>query len=638
MATNIIMPQAGQDIEDGRVIKWHKKVGDCVKEREVILDVETDKAVFSVESPADGVLLKIIFKEDEIVHILATVGIIGEPGEKIDDIKIKDTEQTPDDKQNKHAIKESSHKELAQKTYKQTVTKKSGETLISPRARTLARELDVNISTLDGTGPGGRITEKDVRNAVINKESTHESHIQVKRKRKVIILGGGPGGTKAALRVMELGGEAVLIENGAVGGVCLNRGCIPSKALLKSAEIYRTVLESGDFGVDTEGVSISLDKMMNRKNRIVETNRKALERSLLRAGIELIYGRGRLTGSASILVNLHSGEMKELSGDAVIIATGSDHFIPDFMKIDHERIITSDEALAVREIPPGIIIIGASVLGCEFAVLFGLLGSRVTMVEIMPNILHSFDEEISTALTRNLKKMGIQIFTGTRIIKASCHASTGYVDVVLSNGKTLTAEYCLCAVGRKPNVEGIGLEEAGILYDTKGVTVSDTMETNVKYVYAVGDLNGRWFLEHAADEQGKVAAENAMGVKSIFDDSALPSCIFTRPNIGAVGLTEKKAEEEGFDVVKGIAHFRSSAVSHALGEIEGFVKVVAEKTTGRIVGVHIIGPRASELIAEGTLAVRNNLTLNDIIRTFHAHPTYPEVFREACIEAAERMK
>lgn len=446
---------------------------------------------------------------------------------------------------------------------------------------------------------------------------------------RLAVLGAGPGGYVAALRAARLGAEVTVIERSEVGGACLNWGCIPTKTLIASSNALATARGLESFGIDLQGtLRPNIDKILARKNKIVSTQIKGI-RSLFKSwNITLKEGTGSFISPRELRVDLKDGSRETLSADAFIIATGSRPAqIPAF-PFDGQHIISSTEALELAEVPKRLLIIGAGFIGCEFAFIWREFGSEVTMVELLPRALSTEDEEIAKLLERELKKRKIKLLTGVKVETATV-APHG-VSVVLSNGAALTADTVLVSIGRTFNSDGLGLEQAGVATGKrKEIIVDRSLRTSIPNIYAVGDVTGTMLLAHVASAQGKIAAENIMGSDTTIDYSVVPAALFTTPEIASVGLREFQAQEMGIDYRTGEFPFRALGKAHAIGEITGFVKIIADRKSDKILGAHIIGPHASDLIHECALAMQTGLTVKDLSRTIHAHPTLSEGLQEA---------
>jgi dihydrolipoamide dehydrogenase len=446
---------------------------------------------------------------------------------------------------------------------------------------------------------------------------------------RLAIIGAGPGGYVAAVKAAQLGAQVTVIEDTEVGGTCLNRGCIPTKSLVASSEAFARAKELDKFGIELSCEPVAnLEKIMERKSKIVSTQVKGLRALLKSWDVRFVEGRGSLAGERKVKAVGKDGAEETIEADKIIIATGSRPAqIPTF-PFDGTNVLTSDDALKLREIPKSMIIVGAGVIGCEWACIFRELGTEITMVELLPRAVSTEDEEISDALAKELKKKKIKLLTGVGV--ESVALSDGGVEARLPEGKTLSAEKMLVSIGRAFNSGGIGLEEAGVKTGKRGeILVDEKMETSVGGIYAIGDVAGGMLLAHKASAEGIVAAQNACGQESRMDYSVVPAAIFTSPEIGSVGLREFEAADKGMEVATGHFQFRGLGKAHAMGEISGFVKVVADKKTDKILGAHIIGAHASDIIHEATLAIRAGLKVKDIAGTIHAHPTLSEGLMEA---------
>lgn len=446
---------------------------------------------------------------------------------------------------------------------------------------------------------------------------------------KIAVLGGGPGGYVAALKAAQLGAQVIVVESSEVGGTCLNWGCIPTKALLASAEALHKARNLSDYGIELNGsVTPNLSLIMERKNKVVSTQVKGIRALFKSWGVELIEGRGRLTGPTSIEVEKKDGSTATIAADKIIIATGSRPAELPAFKFDGKNILSSNEALTITDIPKSMLIIGAGVIGCEFACIYNELGAEVTMIEMMPRAVSTEDEEISELLAKELKKKKIKLLTGVGVTKVEKMPDGMHAH--LPDGKEIAAEKILVSIGRALNSDNIGLESVGINRGKRGeIIVDNRMETNIKGVYAAGDVIGRIMLAHVASTEGIVAAENICGRDTTMDYSVVPAAIFTSPEIGSVGLRENQAADKGIKTRIGRFQFRALGKAHAMGEIAGFVKIIADAGTDKILGVHIIGPHASDLVHEAAVAMKAGLTARDIAATIHAHPTLSEGLLEA---------
>lgn len=451
------------------------------------------------------------------------------------------------------------------------------------------------------------------------------------------ILGAGPGGYVAAIRAAQLGARVTVIENQALGGVCLNWGCIPSKALLSVVELGDKAKKAKDFGLQLGGpVTYDAAVMVARKNKVVSTLVKGIATLFKTWNIEHVDGTGELLDARTIRVARPDGTETRVVADGVIIATGSSWPNLPLFPIDGNQIITSKQALDLSKIPASLLIVGGGVEGCEFASLYSGLGTQVTLVELMPRLLPLEDEEISQMTERELKKRGVDIRTGVTVEQIVRQPDV--VTAHLRDGLSLNVEQVLVSVGRGFNSRGIGLEKVGVQVGARGEIVVDArMVTNVPGVYAIGDVVGKAMLAHVASAQGKVAVENFMGRPRTIDYDVIPTGIFTLPEIGRVGLTEQQARDRcvaaGKDPQQAVkvGRFRYGGLgkAQATGDIQGLVKVIADAESDRILGVHILGAHATDLIHEAALAMHVGATVSRVAEMIHAHPTLAEGLMEA---------
>jgi len=443
----------------------------------------------------------------------------------------------------------------------------------------------------------------------------------------IIVLGGGPGGYVAAIRAAHLGANVCLIEMDKVGGTCLNRGCIPTKALWRNAEILNTLKHIKEFGIEIDGYSINVEEVQNRKQKVVDQLVSGIEQLLKANKVEIIKGKGSLKDKNTVVVTLADGSVSEITAKNIIIATGSKTSLPPIQGADLEGVFTSDELLNFKEIPKRLAVIGGGVIALEFAGIFAAMGSAVTVVN-RSNILKRVDSDIVKRFAVSVKKKGIELITECSIEKIEKRSGLFYVLGENKKGRyEVEAEALLVATGRDPVLDGINLEGVGIEYSNRGIQVDANYETNIKGIYAIGDVNGKIMLAHAASHQGIHVAERIMGIEKHFH-SPVPDCIFVFPEIASVGMTEDECKEKGIPYNASKFMFGANGKALSLGEAEGFVKVLSNEKD-EIIGVHIMGPHASDLIHEGTLAISAKLKAQDIIHTIHAHPTLAESFHEA---------
>jgi dihydrolipoamide dehydrogenase len=473
----------------------------------------------------------------------------------------------------------------------------------------------------------------------------------------LLVVGGGPGGYVAAIRAAQRGLSVAVVEKERAGGVCLNWGCIPTKAMLRSAEVYETVLHASDFGVHAENVTLDYDAVSRRKDGVVKSLTDGVASLLKANGVTVIDGHARFTAPTTVDVYavgesaLGAGgpryaadptgaePVERVQGRDVIIATGS---VPAQLPLpgaDLPGVITSDGAFGLTEVPRRIAVIGGSAVGAEWASLFAALGSEVTIVEMMPSLVPAEDAEIGKALGRSFTKRGVGVRTESTVskIERTGRGRSAALRVTVDGAKAgeVDVDVVLVGVGRKPNTAALDLERAGVATDSRGfVAVDDQLRTNVEHVYAIGDVTGKALLAHVASHQGITAAEAIAGSEHArIDYTAVPAATFTHPEIASVGLTEAKAVELGHDVIATKFPFAALGRAKTYGDTEGFMKVVAGKRYGEVLGVHIIGPSASDLITEAALAITLEATLDELADTIHAHPTLGEIGMESAMSA-----
>jgi dihydrolipoamide dehydrogenase len=454
----------------------------------------------------------------------------------------------------------------------------------------------------------------------------------------VVIVGAGTGGYVAAIRAAQLGLKTAVVERQkALGGTCLIWGCIPTKALLEHAHALKVVQQAAVWGVDTGGDEPKLDlgRVQARKDKIVTGLTKGVEYLFKKNNITWVKGTARLLGSGGVSVS--NGDSQELRAKEIIVATGSAPRSVPGIEIDKKRIITSDEAIHLKEVPRSIVILGSGAVGVEFASIFHSFGSKVTIVELLPRLVPLEDEAISAELEKSFKKRGIAVHTGTKVTAAKVQETGVQLTAEAEGGKTQTldAEYVLVATGRGPVTAGLDAEQVGLVMEKGYIRVDRLYRTNVPGISAIGDVitlgdAPHPQLAHVSSAEGILVAERLAGqeVRPINYDH-VPNCTYCEPEIGSVGLTEREARERGFDVRVGTFPFGVLGRAKMVGETEGFVKIVADRRYDEILGVHMIGPRATELVAEAVLALRLECTVEELIRTIHAHPTMSEAVGEA---------
>lgn len=445
----------------------------------------------------------------------------------------------------------------------------------------------------------------------------------------VTIIGGGPAGYVAAIKAAHLGLKTILVEKDRLGGVCLNRGCIPTKTLVSTAELFNHIKRASEYGIEVNNPVLNFAKTMDRKDKVVQRLTKGVETLMQANQIEVIKGEGTITHPGEVRVNGDHVDEKVKTKN-ILISTGSSVSRIPIPGLDLDGIMTSDEALALKNLPEKIIIIGGGIVGIEWAGIFNAFGVKVVVVEILPRILLSMDEEIVRRCLLNLKRKGIKVYTNSKIEKIEKKDNQLEVFVSTSDGQVrMTTDKVLLSSGRKPDFGNICVDKLGIEIEKQAIRVNRKMKTNISGIYAAGDVVGNLMLAHVASAEGKTAIENITGKEVEIDYRNVPKCVFSMPEIAGVGLNEDKAKDK-FSHIK-ISRFPYMASGKALGmgETEGMVKIIAKKKDNRILGVHIFGVHASDLIAEATLGLNLNVTAEEIMNAIHAHPTLSEMMAEA---------
>lgn len=460
---------------------------------------------------------------------------------------------------------------------------------------------------------------------------------------KVAVIGGGPGGYVAAIKAAMLGADVTVIEKRRVGGTCLNVGCIPTKALLASSSLITSIKEAKDFGISIDGnIEADFESIMGRKNKIVNQLINGIEFLFDKRGIKLVNGFGKLIDKNKIEVKKEDGTIEVIEADKIILANGSQPVILPMFPYDGETIITSDEALNLKEVPKSLLIVGGGVIGCEFGQFFKTLGTEVTIVEMFDQLLPLEDKDVAKQLQRQFKKDKIKIMTGIRIEK--CEIVDDEVVATLSNGKQVKAEKALLSIGRKPYLDNSGVEDIGITLERSKIVVNENLETNIEGIYAIGDLINTPFLAHVASKEGLIAAQNAVcGNSKTVNYKAVPRCVYTEPEVAGVGKTEKELQQQDITYKVGQFDFRALGKAQAIGHFQGFIKILADQED-KVIGASIVGPHATDLLTELSLAVHLGLTVEQVGDVIHAHPTLSEGIMEAlhdvhgeCVHAAPKL-
>ena len=446
---------------------------------------------------------------------------------------------------------------------------------------------------------------------------------------KVAVIGGGPGGYVAALKAAMLGAEVTVIEKNKVGGTCLNVGCIPTKALLASSDVLRTVKEAKSFGINIDGdIKPDFDAIIARKQKVTDELVAGIEFLFDKRGVKKINGFGKLIDKNTIEVTKEDGSIEEVKADKIILANGSIPTVFPFMPYNGKNVITSDEVLSLDKLPESMVIIGGGVIGSEIGQFYSTLGTKVTIVEVLPQILGRMDSDGAKALARQFKKDKIKVMCN--VATDSFEVSEDKVKLNLNNGKSIEAEIVLLCTGRKPNLANSGVAEAGVKMTDRGfIEVNEYMETNLEGVYAIGDIIPGAMLAHVASAEGMVAAENAVkGNSETVNYKSIPSCVYTEPEVAGVGKTEDELKAEGVEYKVGRFDFRGLGKAKAIGKIQGFIKVLVDKDDV-IIGATLVGPHCTDLLTELSLAVGLGLKAKDVGRVIHAHPSLSEGIMEA---------
>lgn len=552
MAIEVIMPKAGIDMTEGQIVKWNKKVGDEVKQGEILLEIMTDKVNMELEAEEDGYLLAILKGDGETVPVTEVIGYIGAQGEAI------------------------------------------------PSA---------------GAAPAS-VAETPVK-----------EEVKVEKKNEnvydVVVIGGGPAGYVAAIKAAQLGGKVALVEKSELGGTCLNRGCIPTKAYLHNAEIIEGLSHAATRGIMIENPNFKVDmeKVLAMKGKVVKTLVGGVGALLKSNGVDVFRGLGKVTKDKNVLVD----GTQLLETDKIILAGGSKVSKINIPGMDSKLVMTSDDILELNEVPKTLAIIGGGVVGVELGQAFSTFGAKVTVIEMMDRIVPGMDAEVSNALRAKLEQKGMTIMTSTKLQEIV--EENGKLTIKLEGKQDLVVDRALLSIGRVPDLDGIG--EVEFELDRGRIKVDEYMETSVKGIYAPGDINGTKMLAHAAFRMGEVAAENALkGNHAVAKLELTPAAIYTLPEVAMVGLTEEQAREK-YDISVGKFSFAANGRAIASDENYGFVKVIADKKYGEILGVHIIGPAAAEMINEAASIMEMEITVEEMLKTIHGHPTYSEVMYEA---------
>ena len=575
MATEVLMPKLGLTMTEGTIEEWKIKEGQPVKKGDVLFSVATDKLTNDVEADADGILLKILLPEGETGPCKSVIAYIGAEGEAVPGAA-------------------------------------------APAAAPAAAEAPAAAPAAPAAAAPAAAGPKTV-----------------------IVVGGGPGGYVAAIRAAQLGAKVTVVEKEHLGGTCLNIGCIPTKCLLHSAELMEDIKNQGaDIGVKVTGVEVDFPQVIAHKNAISKKLTSGIAGLFKLNKVAKIDGEATFTAPKTLEVTKADGSKETMTADAIIVATGSVNAVPPIPGIkENPNCIDSTGALSLEALPKSMVVIGGGVIGLELACAYAAFGTKITVVEAMDHMLPMLDGDLTKIGVAHMKKMGME-FNLECPVQAVEESPVG-AKVVCKNkaGETVSfeAEKVLVAIGRKANTASLNLEAGGLNNDRGRILVNDRMETNVPGVYAIGDcVFGRAQLAHTASAMGEVAAENIMGMDAKYDESTNPTCVYIEPEAASVGLTEEQAKAKGIDYKVGKFPMSANGKALILNGGEGLVKIIADAKYGEVLGMHIIGPRATDLICEGALAIRLEATIDELISTIHSHPTVTETMREAALNVEKR--
>ena len=575
MATEVLMPKLGLTMTEGTIEEWKIKEGQPVKKGDVLFTVATDKLTNDVEADADGVLLKVLLPEGETGACKSVIAYIGAEGETVPDIA----------------------------------------SAVEP-ASTVA------------TAPVAAAVPAAAPPAVAGPKT-------------VLVVGGGPGGYVAAIRAAQLGAKVTVIEKEHLGGTCLNVGCIPTKCLLHSAELIEDIKNQGaDIGVKVSGVEVDFPQVIAHKNAISKKLTNGIAGLFKMNKVSKIDGEASFVAPGKLSVKKADGTTEEMTADAIIVATGSVNSQPPIPGLkENPNCIDSTGALSLEALPKSMVVIGGGVIGLELACAYASFGTKITVVEAMDHMLPMLDGDLTKIGVEHMKKMGMEFNLECPV--QSVEPSPVGAKVVCKNkaGETVSfeAEKVLVAIGRRANTASLNLEAGKLDNDRGRIIVNDKMETSVPGVYAIGDcVFGHAQLAHTASAMGEVAAENIMGIPAVYDEKANPTCVYIEPEAASVGLTEEQCKAQGIEYKVGKFPMSANGKALIINGGEGLVKIIADTKYGEVLGMHIIGPRATDLIAEGALAIRLEATVDELISTIHSHPTVTETMREAALNLEKR--
>ena len=565
MAVEIIMPKLGVDMQEGEIIEWKKQEGDEVKEGDILLEIMSDKTNMEIEAEDSGVLLKIVKGNGQVVPVTEVIGYIGAAGETI-------------------------------------------ETNAAPAA-----------SADDLKAAGLEVPDTAGKSAAPAAQKTPLADDEY----DMIVVGGGPAGYYAAIRGAQLGGKVAIVEKSEFGGTCLNKGCIPTKTYLKNAEILDGIKIAAGRGINfaSTNYTIDMDKTVAFKDTVVKTLTSGVQGLLKANKVTIFNGLGQVNPDKTVTVGSET-----IKGHNIILATGSKVSRINIPGIDSPLVLTSDDILDLREIPKSLAVMGGGVVGIELGLVYASYGTEVAVIEMADRIIPAMDKEVSLELQKILSKKGMNIKTSVGV--AEIVEANNQLTLKLNDGSEVVSEKALLSIGRVPQLSG--LENLNLELERGRIKVDDYQETSISGIYAPGDVNGRKMLAHAAYRMGEVAAENAIwGNVRKANLKYTPAAVYTHPEVAMCGITEEQARQEYGNVLVGKSSFSGNGRAIASNEAQGFVKVVADAKYHEILGVHIIGPAAAEMINEASTIMENELTVDELLRSIHGHPTFSEVMYEA---------
>ncbi|MCB5031798.1 dihydrolipoyl dehydrogenase [Streptococcus mutans] len=565
MAVEIIMPKLGVDMQEGEIIEWKKQEGDEVKEGDILLEIMSDKTNMEIEAEDSGVLLKIVKGNGQVVPVTEVIGYIGSAGETI-------------------------------------------ETNAAPAASAD----DLKAASLEVPDTAGKSAAPAAQKTPLADDEYD-----------MIVVGGGPAGYYAAIRGAQLGGKVAIVEKSEFGGTCLNKGCIPTKTYLKNAEILDGIKIAAGRGINfaSTNYTIDMDKTVTFKNTVVKTLTSGVQGLLKANKVTIFNGLGQVNPDKTVTVGSET-----IKGHNIILATGSKVSRINIPGIDSPLVLTSDDILDLREIPKSLAVMGGGVVGIELGLVYASYGTEVTVIEMADRIIPAMDKEVSLELQKILSKKGMNIKTSVGV--AEIVEANNQLTLKLNDGSEVVAEKALLSIGRVPQLSG--LENLNLELERGRIKVDDYQETSISGIYAPGDVNGRKMLAHAAYRMGEVAAENAIwGNVRKANLKYTPAAVYTHPEVAMCGITEEQARQEYGNVLVGKSSFSGNGRAIASNEAQGFVKVIADAKYHEILGVHIIGPAAAEMINEASTIMENELTVDELLRSIHGHPTFSEVMYEA---------